>query len=93
MESEGTVTQILARLKEGDPSAAQSLWESYFAKLVVLARARLHATVRRVSDEEDVALSVFESFCRRAGNSASTAAIPSSASLPRPERTPGCAAC
>jgi DNA-directed RNA polymerase specialized sigma24 family protein len=67
MTSEGTVTQILVRLKAGDPAAAQQLWESYFEKLVVLARARLHAAVRRVADEEDVALSVFDSFCRRAG--------------------------
>jgi DNA-directed RNA polymerase specialized sigma24 family protein len=67
MASEGTVTQILVRIKEGDPAAAQQLWESYFEKLVALARARLQAKVRRVSDEEDVALSVFESFCRRAG--------------------------
>jgi DNA-directed RNA polymerase specialized sigma24 family protein len=67
MTSEGTVTRILVRLKAGDPAAAQQLWETYFEKLVVLARARLHAAVRRVADEEDVALSVFESFCRRAG--------------------------
>jgi DNA-directed RNA polymerase specialized sigma24 family protein len=67
MADEGTVTQILVRIKEGDPVAAQKLWESYFEKLVVLARAQLHVQVRRVRDEEDVALSVIESFCRRAG--------------------------
>jgi DNA-directed RNA polymerase specialized sigma24 family protein len=67
MSAEGTVTQILGRIKEGDPAAAQQLWESYFEKVVTLARARLRANLRRASDEEDVALSVFESFCRRAG--------------------------
>jgi DNA-directed RNA polymerase specialized sigma24 family protein len=68
MGSEGTVTRILDRLKQGDPDAAQQLWESCFQKLVALARAQLHGAVRRAADEEDVALSVFESFCRRAGD-------------------------
>jgi DNA-directed RNA polymerase specialized sigma24 family protein len=34
--------------------------------LVVLARARLRGTPRRAADEEDVALSAFDSFCRHA---------------------------
>jgi DNA-directed RNA polymerase specialized sigma24 family protein len=34
------------------------LWQRYFHELVELARARLGTTPRRVSDEEDVALSV-----------------------------------
>src|SRR5262249_7865421 len=45
---------------------AQPLWERYFQRLVDQARARLRATPRRVADEEDVALSVFDSFCRGA---------------------------
>src|SRR5262249_18281232 len=49
------------------PSAAQQLWQRYFARLVGLARQRLRGTVRRMADEEDVALSAFDSFCRRAG--------------------------
>src|SRR5262249_27764786 len=47
-------------------AAAQPLWERYFARLVGLARARLHGATRRARDEEDVALSAFDSFCRHA---------------------------
>ncbi len=42
------------------------MWECYFQRLVGLARQKLHGTPRRVADEEDVALSAFDSFCRRA---------------------------
>jgi len=34
--------------------------------LVGLARTKLHGSPRRVADEEDVALSAFDSFCRNA---------------------------
>jgi DNA-directed RNA polymerase specialized sigma24 family protein len=67
MSPDGEITHWLRRLKDGDPSAAQQLWQRYFARLVGLARQRLRGTVRRVADEEDVALSAFDSFCRRAG--------------------------
>jgi DNA-directed RNA polymerase specialized sigma24 family protein len=53
-------------LKSGDRAAAQHLWEAYFGRLVGLARSRLRSVSRRVADEEDVALSAFESFYRRA---------------------------
>src|SRR4051794_27387401 len=66
MESDGSVTYLIGRLKDGDRAAAQRLWESYFGRLVGLARGRLRKASRRVSDEEDVALSAFESFYRRA---------------------------
>jgi DNA-directed RNA polymerase specialized sigma24 family protein len=61
-----SVTQWISRLKEGDQAAAAGLWEAYFGRLVGLARARLRDTSRRVADEEDVALSAFDSFCRAA---------------------------
>jgi DNA-directed RNA polymerase specialized sigma24 family protein len=62
----GTVTRWIAALKQGDQLAAQGLWEAYFRRLVGLARARLHDAPRRIADEEDVALSAFDSFCRGA---------------------------
>jgi DNA-directed RNA polymerase specialized sigma24 family protein len=62
----GSVTDRLDRLKAGDRAAAQQLWEGYFQHLVRLARARLRAAPRRAADEEDVALSAFDSFCRGA---------------------------
>jgi DNA-directed RNA polymerase specialized sigma24 family protein len=63
---EGSVTRWLGELKAGDPAAAQRLWERYFADLVRLARARLRKATRAAEDEEDVALSAFDSFCTAA---------------------------
>ena len=61
-----SVTQCISALKQGDQSAALGLWEAYFQRLVGLARARLRDTPRLIADEEDVALSAFDSFCRGA---------------------------
>jgi RNA polymerase sigma factor (sigma-70 family) len=66
MSPEGSVTRWLAPLQEGDPAAAQQLWERYFRRLVGLARKKLQGAPRRAADEEDVALSAFDSFCRNA---------------------------
>jgi DNA-directed RNA polymerase specialized sigma24 family protein len=63
---EGSVSRWLGPLQEGDPAAAQQLWERYFHRLVELARTRLR-TVPRHEAAEDVALSAFDSFCRNAG--------------------------
>jgi DNA-directed RNA polymerase specialized sigma24 family protein len=64
--SGNSVTRWISALKQGDQSAAQGLWEAYFRRLVGLAYARLRDTPRRIADEEDVALSAFDSFCRGA---------------------------
>ena len=66
MSSEGSVTRWITQLRAGDQAAAQPLWERYFRRLVGLARARLQGAPRRAADEEDVALSAFDSFCRGA---------------------------
>jgi DNA-directed RNA polymerase specialized sigma24 family protein len=66
MSASQSVTEWLGRLKAGDQRAAQHLWVRYFDKLVRLARAKLRGARRRVADEEDVALSAFDSFCRGA---------------------------
>jgi DNA-directed RNA polymerase specialized sigma24 family protein len=66
MSSDVSVTRLIGMLKQGDRVASQQLWEAYFGRLVGLARARLENTVLRVADEEDVALSAFDSFFRRA---------------------------
>ena len=67
MAADESITRWIALLKEGDPAAAQQLWERYFRRLVGLAREKLGGAPRRVADEEDVALSAFDSFCRAAG--------------------------
>jgi DNA-directed RNA polymerase specialized sigma24 family protein len=66
MSSAGSVTHWLARLQAGDREAARQLWEPYFRRLVRLARDRLRGAPRGAADEEDVALSAFDSFCRAA---------------------------
>jgi DNA-directed RNA polymerase specialized sigma24 family protein len=66
MSSDGSVTVWIGALKAGDPAAPQPLWERYFRQLVRLARARFRDAPRRAADEEDVALSAFDSFCRGA---------------------------
>jgi DNA-directed RNA polymerase specialized sigma24 family protein len=65
-DTEGSVTRWISALKQGDQAAESGVWESYFRRLVGLARTRLRDVSRRVADEEDVALSAFDSFCRRA---------------------------
>jgi DNA-directed RNA polymerase specialized sigma24 family protein len=62
----GSVSVWLGRLKAGDRAAVQEIWERYFHRLVGLARKKLGNLPRTASDEEDVALSAFASFCRRA---------------------------
>jgi RNA polymerase sigma factor (sigma-70 family) len=59
--NEGSVTLWIGALRTGDEEAARQLWSRYYEALVRLARARLRA--RAVADEEDVALSAFDSFC------------------------------
>ena len=66
MSAEGSVTRWVDQLKAGDQAAARELWERYFQRLVALGRAKLQGHARRVADEEDVALSAFDSFCRGA---------------------------
>jgi DNA-directed RNA polymerase specialized sigma24 family protein len=62
----GSVTALLERLKAGDHEAVRLLWQRYYPRLVGLARKKLQGTPCRVADEEDAALSAFDSFCRRA---------------------------
>src|SRR5437764_8765701 len=66
MTTSGSVSQWLSRLQGGDRDAAEQLWARYFHRLVHLARGKLLAFPRAAADEEDVALSAFDSFCRRA---------------------------
>jgi DNA-directed RNA polymerase specialized sigma24 family protein len=66
MSSAGSVTHWIRELQAGNQLAAQKLWEKYFHRLVALARSRLKHLPRRVADEEDVALSAFDSFFRGA---------------------------
>jgi DNA-directed RNA polymerase specialized sigma24 family protein len=66
MPDSGSVTVWIAQLKAGDAVAAGRLWEGYYRRLVGLARKRLEGQPRAAADEEDVALSAFNSFCHGA---------------------------
>lgn len=62
-ELSGEVTGWIQRLRDGDGSAVQHLWNGYFQRMVLAARQRLQGAARGMADEEDVALSAFNSFC------------------------------
>ena len=64
MSPAGSVTTWVGQLRAGNRGAAQQLWQRYFPRLVGLARKKLRGLPRRAADEEDVALSAFDSFCR-----------------------------
>ena len=62
-----SVTQWVSDLKAGDRAqAARLLWERYFHRLARLAQARLGTGGGGPADGEDVALSVLDTFVRRA---------------------------
>jgi len=56
----------ISQLKAGDSVAAQKLWEAYHEQLVRFARKKLRAVPRRAADEDDVAVSAFNSFWQAA---------------------------
>lgn len=66
MSTEGSITQWLDQLRDGDSEAVQQIWERYYRRLVGMARKKLRDTPRRVADEEDVAVDAFDSFFRGA---------------------------
>lgn len=67
LPNKSSITTWVQQLREGDKDLpVQKLWERYFQRLVGLARVKLGNRPRRVADEEDVALSAFNSFCQGA---------------------------
>lgn len=66
-QSHESVTQWIHQLAGTADSAAQEqLWNRYFNRLAALARTRLTGAPQRDADEEDVVVSVFDSFFRAA---------------------------
>jgi DNA-directed RNA polymerase specialized sigma24 family protein len=62
----GSVTHWIQLLRTDEDAAAREIWRRYCPRLIGLAREKLRGAARRIADEEDVALSVFDSFIRRA---------------------------
>ncbi len=54
--------ELLDLVRSGDEKATEQLWEDYFQRLVRIAAKRLPQNLRRIGDEEDIALSAFNSF-------------------------------
>jgi RNA polymerase sigma factor (sigma-70 family) len=69
MDLHGSVTKLTHDLRSDDPvirdAAARQIWERYFRDLLTLARKNLDKRIRLRTDEEDVAQSMFKSFCLR----------------------------
>ena len=62
MSDPNNVSHWIGLVKRGDSAAANRVWEHYFDRLMQSVRRRLHGQNRAVSDEEDIVLSVFDSF-------------------------------
>jgi DNA-directed RNA polymerase specialized sigma24 family protein len=62
------VTVWMEHLERGSQHAATNLWQEYFQRVVSLARSRLQLSHRRMADEEDIAVSVFDSVFRGISN-------------------------
>jgi len=68
MPKSTNVSHWIELVKAGDSSAANRIWQHYFDRLVRSVRGRLQGQNRATSDEEDIALSVFDSFYNAAEN-------------------------
>lgn len=68
MSKSTDVSHWIDLVKAGDSSAANRIWQHYFDRLVRSVRARMYGQNRAISDEEDVVLSVFDSFYNAAEN-------------------------
>ncbi len=66
MPSEGSITNWIAQIKDGQSAGAEGLWQRYFHQLARFARGQIRGVPGGMADEEDVALSVLDSFCRAA---------------------------
>jgi DNA-directed RNA polymerase specialized sigma24 family protein len=66
MPPEGSITHWITEVKDGKSAAARDLWQRCFPRLVRLAREHMRGVPQGMADEEDVALSAMDSFCRAA---------------------------
>src|SRR4051794_9472552 len=64
MSFEDSVTKWLHAFQAGDREAVRHLWKRYFNRMIGLARLKLGNLPCGAADEEDVALSAFDSFCQ-----------------------------
>lgn len=67
--SRDSIVAWISGLKAGNSSCAYRLYNDVYDKLVRMSKQRMAGMTPRWADEEDVALSVFQSFCERAAAS------------------------
>ncbi|MEM9586633.1 MAG: ECF-type sigma factor [Planctomycetota bacterium] len=60
---EASLSQWMRALQQGSDAATNRLWQTYFGRMVSVARRKLNGARRVDRDEEDIALSAFNSFC------------------------------
>ncbi|MHB8969226.1 MAG: ECF-type sigma factor [Pirellulaceae bacterium] len=65
MSESGSVSEWIEDLRAGHADAATRLWNRFHANLLKIARRRLNGELRRVTDEEDLVATAFESFFQR----------------------------
>lgn len=64
MDTNGSVTNWLRAMEEGDEDAAQQLWERYSGDMLGVARRRMRRLKQRdIVDEEDIVVSAFAAVC------------------------------
>jgi DNA-directed RNA polymerase specialized sigma24 family protein len=63
MSPDEPISHWISQLQAGNREAVSPVWQRYFGQLVALARHKLHCASRAAADEEDVALSAFNSVC------------------------------
>ena len=68
MSIDDSVTKWFQQLPHHNRDHVQELWNRYFRRLVDLARAKMGNVPRRAADEEDIALSAFDSAIRAIEN-------------------------
>lgn len=68
MSTEDSVSRWIDEIRLGKDELAGAIWERYFPQLVRVARQRLSSRQDLVADEEDIALSVLDSFFEGAQN-------------------------
>lgn len=66
MPEHENISHWIDQVKDGDSVAAEELWHHYYQRLIQNVRRHLRGRHRAVADEEDIAISVFESFYRAA---------------------------
>src|SRR6266542_4997008 len=65
MSSTASLSELVRRLRTGDDTLADELFQRYARRLIGLARTHLDSHLRQKVDPEDVVQSVYKSFFRR----------------------------